>query len=45
LHIFAVDISPALAALDIPKFKPPIRVTPKMKENSGKQKNVFLDDG
>jgi hypothetical protein len=43
-HIFAADISPALAALDIPKSEPPIRVTPKMKGNYGKQKNVFLDD-
>jgi hypothetical protein len=44
LHILAADILPALAALDIPKSKPPIHVTPKLKGNSGKQKNVFLDD-
>jgi hypothetical protein len=37
-------MSPALAAMDIPKTAPPIRVTPKMKGNSGKRKNVFLDD-
>jgi hypothetical protein len=43
-HIFAANLSPALAALDNHQSEPPIRVTPKMKGNSGKQKNVFLDD-
>jgi hypothetical protein len=43
-HIFAANLSPAFAALDNHQSEPPICVTPKMKGNSGKQKNVFLDD-
>jgi hypothetical protein len=42
LHILAANILPALPALDIPKSKPPIRVMPKLKGNSGKQKKIVL---